>query len=144
MKKIILLMALSLFHLVAGSPPESVLYIEHSEGVNPFLHLWEAVIEVEAGGDPYAVNIREQAYGIAQIRQVRLDDYADRTGIRYTLEDCYDKKISKSIFMYYAGEIGICSPERIIREWNGGPRGMQKRSTIKYYLQVRRAMSART
>lgn len=127
-------MALSLFHLVAGSPPPNVLFIEHSEGVNPFLHLWEAVCVVETNNNPMAVNRKEQAYGIAQIRQIRLDDYAQRTGITYTLEDCFDTEVSKRIFMYYCNDIQ--SMERIARRWNG--RGTK---TTLYWEKVSRQMA---
>jgi hypothetical protein len=100
------------------APPSNCLVIVGSSPVRPYERLWEAVCMVESSGNPYAVNVGEQAYGIVQIRQIRLDDYAQRTGITYTLEDCFDKEVSKSIFMYYcAGDY-----ETVARSWNGSGR----------------------
>ena len=120
--------------LQLAAPPDNSLVIVGSSPVRPYERLWEAVCMVESSGDPYAVNAGEQAYGIVQIRQIRLDDYVKRTGIFYTLEDCFDKEVSKSIFMYYCtGDYETCS-----RLWNGGPRGMEKESTKEYWRKVKK------
>jgi hypothetical protein len=73
---------------------------------------------------------------VAQIRQSRLDDYAKQTGIRYTVKDCFDKEISKSIFMFYA----VSDYETVSRLWNGGTEGMNKKSTIKYWQRVKKLL----
>ena len=57
------------------------------------------------------------AYGIAQIRDIRIRDYNERTGKGYTLEDCLDSAISREVFMYYAEKIG--DYEKAAKKWNG-------------------------
>ncbi len=48
--------------------------------ISPLQPLWEAVCVVESSNNYHALNTLEMAYGIAQIRQIRLDDYNQRTG----------------------------------------------------------------
>jgi hypothetical protein len=108
------------------APSSNCLTILGSSAIQPYERLWEAVCQVESSGDPYAVNVYEQAYGIVQIRAIRLKDYAQRTGINYTLKDCFDKEISKSIFMYYCqGDYEI-----VAKGWN-------KSKTNRYWNKVK-------
>jgi hypothetical protein len=137
MKKLVLTLVLLIlcfsFRLFAPvSPP--VIFI--SEPIHPYEALWAAVCQIESGGNVMAIgdkHLKKHSYGIVQIRQSRLDDYAKRTGIHYTVKDCFDKKISKSIFMYYA----VSDYETCARMWNGGTEGMNKKSTIKYWKLVK-------
>ncbi len=130
-KKLIILIFWMLSLQLAAPPTSNSLVIVGSSPVRPYEALWEAVCQVESSGDPYAVNVGEQAYGIVQIRQIRLDDYVKRTGIFYTLEDCFDKDVSKSIFMYYCtGDY-----ETVARSWNGsGPMTDVYWRKVKKYL----------
>jgi len=98
--------------------------------------IFEASAYVESRGNPNAVNRVERAYGIVQIRQIRLDDYFQRTGIRYYLTQMWDPVKAKEVFMYYAKQYPPDNSERICREWNGGPKGMKYNSTKKYYEKV--------
>jgi hypothetical protein len=91
---------------------------------------------VESNNNENAYNSKENAVGLIQIRQIRIADYNRKTGRGYKLKEMYDPIKSKSVFMYYAVEIGADNPEKIIRCWNGGDRGMKKRSTIAYYKKV--------
>jgi hypothetical protein len=117
------------------APARDELIILAPEPISPYEVLWQAVCMVESSGNQYAVNVTEKAYGVSQIRQVRLDDYAKRTGIRYTLIDCFDKNISKSIWLHYALESEDL--EYIARCWNGGPGGMRIKMTEDYWRKVK-------
>jgi len=85
----------------------------------PYEPLWKAVCEVESSNNVFAVNEDEQAYGISQIRQIRLDDYNNRTGKNITLTDCFDYNVSREVFMYYALMYDTSEFETIARRWNG-------------------------
>jgi hypothetical protein len=85
----------------------------------------------ESLGNPNAVNKLEQAYGIAQIRQIRLDDYNMRTGKKYKLKDCFNQRISKEIFMYYAHRYSHHDMSYIARKWNGSGK-----ETYRYWKRV--------
>ena len=74
---------------------------------------------VESAGDTLAFNQLEEAVGAFQIRQIRLLDYYQRTGINYTIEECYNFNISKEVFLYYARLTGYQDYETIARNWNG-------------------------
>ena len=102
-----------------AEPDRKYIMIE-KEGPDPFLELWEALKMVESSNNPAVINETEQAYGVSQIRQIRLDDYYRRTGIRYTLEDCLDEKVSLEIFRYYYGRYD--NWEIAVKRWNGSGR----------------------
>lgn len=120
MKKLIILLGMLLIgnKLLAPVVDEVKLFV--FAPTQPYEKLWEAVCFVESSFNPLAVNESEGAYGISQIRQIKLDWYEKQTGIRYTLQDCFDKEISKSIFLYHMDCYD--DPEISIRKWNGsGP-----------------------
>jgi len=105
--------------------------------------LFFAIAQIESGGVP-AVNESEQAHGIYQIRQVYLDDaneYMCRRSCKwmsYTLQDVHaSKSKSENMIRAYSYRYKSRTPEEIARRHNGGPRGMEKSSTIKYWKKVK-------
>jgi hypothetical protein len=116
----------------AAAPDLKVAYLIGSEPIDPFDRLIKAVVMVESYGDTMAFNIIEEAIGAFQIRPIRLLDYNQRTGNKYKSEDCYNYKISKKIFLYYATLIGFPEYELIARSWNGS--GV---TTLDYWEKVK-------
>lgn len=136
----ITLLILSLFLSNLKAPDTKAVYLIEPERVNPYEAIWNAVITIESNSNPLAYHMEKNgcaSIGIAQIQQSRLDDFRSRTGIAYSLADMYSPDKAKSVFMHYASEIQPHNIERISREWNGGAKGMSKKSTIKYYLKVK-------
>lgn len=137
-----LFLIFSMFVLSLTAPPLPVMLpVIMSEPLKPFEKIWQATCKVESNFDALAIgdkHLKNHSYGIAQIQESRLKDFQRRTGINYSLTDMYSPEKSKSVFMYYAIEIGPYNQQRISREWNGGIRGMQKKSTLKYWNKVRR------
>jgi hypothetical protein len=107
------------------APDSKVAFIFVSEPVHAYDRLIKAVIQVECSGDTLAFNLTEGAIGAFQIRPIRLRDYNQRTGNNYKSEDCYNLKISKEIFLYYARRIGFPDYESIARNWNGSGKTTQ-------------------
>jgi len=108
-------------------------YIIVDKEAESFRMLWEALKMVESSNNPYAINHTEQAYGVSQIRQIRLDDYYKRTGTRYTLEDCLHEDVSLEIFRYYYERFDDW--ELAVRRWNGsGPKTFTYLGKIKQEL----------
>lgn len=135
MKKIILMCILACSSLAGLSPERKELYIEKAFGINPYENIWRAVCLVESGNDPKAYNPKENAVGISQIRQIRINDYNKRTGKSYKLKDMYDPDKSKEVFLYYAVKIGEDNPEKIIKSWNGsGKQTYQYLAKVKKHL----------
>ena len=131
---------LTLFSLILKAPNERSLVIVKTEDVKPYEDLWNAVCQVESSGDPFAIgdrHLKHKSYGIAQVRKTRLSDYYLRTGIRYTECDMFDSVKAKEVFMWYCSGSDL---EVISRRWNGGSRGMGKKSTIKYWNKVKRVL----
>ena len=133
MKMISLTLIISLFCVSLIAPPSPVITIIGVDAVRPYEALWTATCKVESSFDTLAIgdkHLKNKSYGIAQIRQSRLDDYYRQTGVRYTTRDMFNPVKSKEVFMFYASGYDL---ECIARRWNGGPDGMEKTSTIKYW-----------
>ena len=132
MKQLLLVMCMLCFSSLAGlAPQQKALYILQAEPIRPYEKIWLAVCKVESNFNPYAigdVHLKNKSYGMVQIRQVRLDDYYQQTGIRYNTKQMFDTVRSKSVFMFYATQYRPDEIEKISRCWNGGVKGMKKRS----------------
>ena len=121
-----------LITLKVSAPEAKVLSIFISEPVNPYDRLIKAIISVESKGDTLAYNPLEKATGAMQIRPIRLRDYNERTGSNYTSKDCFNLRVSKEIFLYYAMKIKYPNYELIAREWNGSGK-----TTLDYWKKVK-------
>jgi hypothetical protein len=120
MKKIVLYLFLTgLFTQVSAPPPPMALVLPITDPINPHIKLMYAVGIVETGNDTLAYNALEEATGWLQVRPIRLEDYNKRTGKNYSLKDCYSKKISIEIFLYYASKFEPYETEQCARAWNG-------------------------
>lgn len=115
----------------ASAPEMKTLALIESKPVNVYDRLMRAVIQVESMGDTLAYNPLENAYGPFQIRPIRLIDYNQRTGKKYTMKDCFSISISREIFLYYASHIGF-DYETIAKRWNGSGE-----KTIEYWSRVK-------
>ena len=143
MKKMMLVLAILLytgvFHEPAAKAPTSgALVIFRSEGINPFLRVWNAVCMEESRMDSMAYNKNDPnggSHGISQIGLLRLLDYNRKTGSYYTILDLYNVTVSKRIFMYYASQIGPYEIDYLIRKWNGsGPKTYGYLKKVKSHL----------
>lgn len=119
MKKLIILFIFLLIPWLLPAPGDAVCYIERIEPINVYNRLAEAVYTVESSRNPLAYNPKENAVGGFQIRQCKLDQYIKETGKFYTLEQMYDIKTAKSIFMHFASKYDPMDIKGISREWNG-------------------------
>lgn len=119
----------------AAAPGANMIILPASHPVEPFARLIQAIGIVETMGDELAYNELENAVGVLQIRQVRVDDYNRRTGSTYTLADMFNYEISEKVFLYFASLIGPYDFERIARAWNGsGPMTALYWERIKKHL----------
>lgn len=108
----------------------------------PKNNLIDAIIYVESRGDTLAHNISENAVGCLQIRPIMVREVnrllAKNDILKvYTLEDRWNK--AKSIQMFNVIKDNTINPtnEKLARNWNGGPNGYKKPSTIKYWNKVK-------
>jgi hypothetical protein len=136
MKSIIRKIASTSFFLILAfkvfAPASQSFNMVRMSPLEPFKPLINAIGMVETQFDTLAYNPLEEAVGYFQIRPIRLEDYNDRTGSAYTMNDLFNYKISEKIFLYYAAELGPYSFERIAKTWNGSGQ-----STIQYWDQVK-------
>ena len=117
------------------APSSNSIVVVRSNPVEPFLSLIHAIGMVETQYDTLAYNPLEEATGYFQIRPIRLEDYNNRTGNTYTMDDLFNYKISEKIFLFYATEIGPYDFEKIAKTWNGSGE-----STLMYWEQVRKLL----
>ena len=117
------------------APGSNQFIISGSPGINPFSVLMYATAMVETMGNPLAYNKLENAVGIFQIRQVRIDEYNRRTGSNIALSEMYDTQLSEKVFLYFASHYGPYKLEKIAKSWNGsGPMTELYWKRIKEYL----------
>ena len=101
--------------------------------------VYDAIKEVESGGDYKAIGDNGKAVGAYQINEIYVKDANRISGKSYTLEDRYDEKKSLEMVKivttyygnYYKKKTGKkVTPEIIARIHNGGALGWNKSSTI--------------
>ena len=109
--------------------------------------LVDAIIWVESRGDTSAYCKREDAVGVLQIRPIMLREVnriLDLQGSStiYTLEDRWNRDKSIQMFNVIANYYHETSSyEKIARCWNGGPKGLQKKQTEKYWRKVQKRLN---
>ena len=109
--------------------------------------LVEALIWVESRGKEDAYCKREDAVGVLQIRPIMVKEVnrilrlQGSTNI-YTLEDRWERGKSIEMFKVIASYYHETSSyEKIARCWNGGPKGLQKKQTEKYWRKVQKRLN---
>jgi hypothetical protein len=109
--------------------------------------LVSALIYVESRGIDSAYCKSEDAVGCLQIRPIMVKEInrilkIQKNPQRYELKDRWDRK--KSLEMFYIWKDfhhPNSTNERIARNWNGGPKGYQKQSTLKYWKKIERQLN---
>lgn len=132
-----ILITLLILTFRAYAPEYRELVIAEVAPTQPYESLWNATCYVETRFNTLAIGdtaLVEHSYGIAQIRNERLQDYYLATGINYSVTDMFDPVKSKEVFMFYASGSDL---EVIARTWNGGPTGMNKESTLEYWKLIK-------
>lgn len=135
MKKMKMMILITcIFSASLTAPPPQMIVIPAGEAIRPYEAIWNAVRFIEIGEMPNeTINYEEQAYGPGQIRQIKLDWYYNRTGIRHSLRDCFSEEVSKSIFFYHMMQYP--NIDRGIKAWNGsGPKTEIYLSKVKKVL----------
>jgi hypothetical protein len=78
-----------------------------------------ALAILESSGNPSEINTNEQAYGVFQIRQVKLDAINEHTGLDLQLTDFLDRPDLMEWAFMYSGAMHDCkSPEEYVRYWH--------------------------
>jgi len=104
-------------------------------------NLVNAIIHVESRGDTLAHNIKEDAVGVLQIRPIMVKEVNRILRFdKYTLQDRWDKQKSIEMFNVIRQHTPNPTNEKIARNWNGGPNGYRKNSTLKYWQKVQQQL----
>ena len=108
--------------------------------------LIKALINVESSNNDNAYRSGEDAAGCLQIRHTMVRDVnrilkRQKSHIRFNFEDRWDRQKSIEMFNIYCNHYNLVTPEEKARCWNGGPRGLQKLSTKRYWEKVKKQLA---
>jgi hypothetical protein len=158
MKKVMILSMLPVMVGISSPEPIEVCYEEsiiqlESKDVQMALSerdLVSALILVESRGNDSAIGDRHivggEAVGALQIRPIMVREVnrilrIQKSDKRFTLRDRYDR--SKTVEMFYIWKNfhhKTSDYETIARNWNGGPAGYKRSSTLKYWKKVQKEL----
>jgi len=159
MKKVVLLGLLPLFISSGNVKTLNVSYEEtiielEPKNIQPIIKdgdLLTALIFVESRGNDSAIGDRHlvgnEAVGALQIRPIMVREVnriCKRIGShqRFTLKDRFDRDKSIHMFMIWREfHHKDSSPEKIARNWNGGPKGYRSSKTEKYWLKIQKQLN---
>ena len=103
------------------------------------IKLIRAISVQESSLNPKAINKKENAVGLLQIRPIMLKEVNRISKIKYKDSDRFDPKKSIEMFFiiknYYHKNNNL---EHIARCWNYGTNGHEKESTIKYWKSIKK------
>lgn len=109
--------------------------------------LVNALMWVESRCDTSAYCKREDAVGVLQIRPIMVKEVnrilrLQKSSHIFTLEDRWSREKSIEMFNVVASYYHETSSyEKIARCWNGGPKGLQKKQTQKYWRKVQKRLN---
>jgi len=116
--------------------------------------LVSALILVESRGNDSAIGDRhlvgEEAVGALQIRPVMVREVnrilkIQKSDKRYKLKDRFDRQKTLEMFYIWKNYHHKDSDfETIARNWNGGPRGYKRNSTLRYWKKVQKELDGLT
>ena len=124
---------------IPSPPPVKQIEVEVIEQPD----LVKALIQIESSGRDYAHNISEDAVGCLQIRPIMVREVnrilrTQGGTFRFKLEDRWDRDKSLEIFhVWREYHHPNSTDETIARNWNGGPKGYKKESTLQYWRKVK-------
>ena len=116
--------------------------------------LVSALILVESRGNDSAIGDRhlvgEEAVGALQIRPIMVREVnrilrIQKSDKRYKLKDRFDREKTLEMFFVWKNYHHPDSDfETIARNWNGGPRGYKRSSTLRYWKKVQKELDGIT
>jgi len=116
--------------------------------------LVSALILVESRGNDSAIGDRhlvgEEAVGALQIRPVMVREVnrilkIQKSDKRYKLKDRFNREKTLEMFYIWKNYHHKDSDfETIARNWNGGPRGYKRSSTLRYWKKVQKELDGLT
>jgi len=101
-----------------------------------------AISMIESSGNPAAINKKENAIGLYQLRQIYIDDVNRMHNTSYTLDDAWNPVIAEEIVKLYISswldkrDLNY-TYQNAARIHNGGPNGYKKDTTLYYWKKIK-------
>ena len=100
--------------------------------------LFDAIRQVESGGNDYAVGDGERSLGPYQCGRAA---WADGGGNPADYDRLvWNRAACERVMLGYWKRYGAVTDEQRARTWNGGPRGAEKKATLAYWAKVKGEM----
>ncbi len=100
--------------------------------------LFDAIRQVESGGDSHAVGDDGRSRGPVQCSRAAWIDACEEGGLDWDYDTyVYSWPHCQQIMKLYFQRYNAITNEQAARIWNGGPRGMSKESTKVYWDKVK-------
>ena len=98
-----------------------------------WLALLTAISMVESNLDPKAVNVKEQAYGLYQMRSRALRDANEVAGTQFKARDLGDPRVATAMLRAYCFRYLGNEPQLtdVVDLWNSGPNTMKAGTDYK-------------
>ena len=109
--------------------------------------LLNAIITIESSNNDSAYHAGEDAVGCLQIRPCMVFDVnrilkKQNKTVQYTLTDRWSRSRSIEMFHVYCNYYNFTTLEAMARSWNGGPRGINKNTTVLYWRKVKEQLES--
>jgi len=108
-----------------------------------------AIIMVESNGHDFEIGDDGKAYGCLQMHAAYVQDAAEHAGKDWVHEDAFQRDVAIQIFEAYMDRYATeerlgrkPTAEDIARIHNGGPNGYKKKSTVKYWVKVKKQLDS--
>jgi len=114
-----------------------------------YMTLILAIIMVESNGHDFEIGDDGKAYGCLQMHAAYVQDAAEHAGKDWVHEDAFQRDVAIQIFEAYMDRYATeerlgrkPTAEDIARIHNGGPNGYKKKSTVKYWVKVKKQLDS--
>lgn len=114
-----------------------------------YISLIIALITVESNGNDFEIGDGGKALGCLQMHAAYVQDAAEHAGKDWVHEDALIRDVAVQIFMAYMDRYATAerlgrepTAEDIARIHNGGPNGYKKKSTVKYWVKVKKQLDS--
>jgi len=105
--------------------------------------LFDALRRVESGNNPEAVGDGGRARGPYQIRRIYWEDACRYGKLDWSYEEnVEDPRRCEKVMRLYWKKYGARTDEQRARLHNGGPTGLRKNATLRYWAKVQRELAA--
>lgn len=136
MSKLILTLPLLLILITRAFAPSRVIPIYIPRDIIPY-QWFISISKLESSSKPNAVNKTKTAFGPVQITKLALEEVNKTNKTQYSLQDCFDIKVSWFVFQnYIKSHQRDYTIEEVVKIWRYGPYSHKNFLNRGYYIKM--------